>query len=227
MRILMTTVAVIGLQWYASSRAEAQPAPIFWPGWGGYSSSTPAEGFGHGLGDVIRSAGEYNYLTSQAALNWEDAWRQGIDNNIKGTTAYFQGRLNNQAYQASMRRPPNPEMAARYLESMRPKRLTLGDLGVSGDIRWPVALTTDDFAGERQSLETLFVGRADRGSLSPQERVQVEQLVEDMIDRLKAAVREMRPSEYVKAKQFLVGLGTEARIPLQIATRPVRSSRTF
>jgi len=227
MRKLIATLAVIGLQCCTSSRAEAQIFPVWGWGWDGYHASTLAEGFARGIADVIRSQGAYNWLTSQAAAAWEEAARQDIENGVKAVNGYFELRRVNQAYQGALRRLPSQEAVQRYLDAQRPRRLSLDDLGVSGDLRWPLPLTTDDFAGERQALEALFIARADQGGLSPEEQARAEKLVEDMIDRLKAQIDAMRPSDYVKSKQFLVGLGSEARIPLHMATRPVRTSRTF
>src|SRR5690242_11792328 len=61
------------------------------------NASTAAEGLGRGIGDVVRSQGEYNLNTSQAAINLTQARSQEIDNRMQATQTYFAMRnLNTQ-----------------------------------------------------------------------------------------------------------------------------------
>jgi hypothetical protein len=123
-------------------------------------------------------------------------------------------RRANKAYQDSLKKSIDPENALRFAESQKPKRLALSDLGVSGDIHWPAGLSTDKFAGQRQDLDKLFAERAQKGSLSAQEAAQVRDVTRTMIDGLKAEIDAMQPSDYTKAKQFVVSLSYEASLPV-------------
>ncbi len=208
---LMLAVVVAGLcAWCAVA-----PAQFVVGGWdSGYHASTAAEGAATGMANVIRSQGEYNLATSQAAINMEEAQRQDIDNRVKWTNAYFDMRRTNKAYQDSLKKPRDPEAALRYAESQKPKRLTLSELGVSGDIHWPETLPTDKCADQRRELEELFAERAQNGSLSPQKVAQVQTATRTMLDELKSEIDTMRPADYTKSKQFVVSLGYEASLPV-------------
>jgi hypothetical protein len=209
--ILMLAVVVAGLC-MVNAVATAQFVVGGWDS--GYHASTAAEGAATGMANVISAQGQYNLASSQAVINMEEAKRQEIDNRAKWTNAYFDMRRANKAYQDSLKKSIDPENALRFAESQKPKRLALSDLGVSGDIHWPAGLSTDKFAGQRQDLDKLFAERAQKGSLSAQEAAQVRDVTRTMIDGLKAEIDAMQPSDYTKAKQFVVSLSYEASLPV-------------
>lgn len=211
--ISMLALVVIGLcTWSAVAPAQFAVGVGGWDE--GYHASTAAEGAARGMADVIRSQGQYNLDTSAAAINMQEVLRKDIENRGKWTDTYFEMRRVNKAYHDSLKKPRDPEAALRYAEAQRPKRLTLSDLGVSGDIHWPAGLATDKFANERQELDRLFAERAQKGSLSAQETAQVRDATRTMIDGLKAEIDSMQASDYTKSKQFVVSLSYEASLPV-------------
>lgn len=80
-----------------------------WGGWGWGSNmgvgSTAAGSYYTGLGNAIRSQGQYNLDTSAAAINLTEAQRREIENSKLWTETYFEKRRINQAYQESQKRP--------------------------------------------------------------------------------------------------------------------------
>ncbi len=50
-----------------------------------------------GMSEAIRAEGQYNLLTSEAAINAQQAASMDIDNQVKWTNAYFEMRRINQA----------------------------------------------------------------------------------------------------------------------------------
>ena len=155
-------LAVVGLcMWNATATAQFVVG-----GWNsGYHASTAAEGAMNGMANAISAQGQYNLATSAAAINLEQAEQMDIDNRVKWTNAYFDMRRTNKAYQDSLKKPIDPEAALRYAQAQKPKRLTLGELGVSGDIHWPASLPADKFSAQRDGLEKLFAERAQQGVL--------------------------------------------------------------
>ncbi len=215
MKALIPALAlvVIGLCAY-SAIAPAQFA-VGVGGWGdGYHASTAAEGRARGMADVIRSQGQYNLTTSAAAVNMEEAARQNIENRAKWTDTYLEMRRTNKAYHDSLKKPRDPEAALRYAEAQKPKRLALGELGVSGDIHWPAYFSAEKFADQRQEIEKLFAERAQQGGLPSPQEARIEEITRAMLDEIKTEIDSMRPGDYTKSKQFLVSLAYEAALPV-------------
>ena len=125
------------------------------PYYGGYmypvQSATPLEGIARGLGDVIRSIGDANLSNSTAAINLTEARRRQIENQKQWTETYFAMReINRQQRDAEIKRQRgNPEDWVRYAQAGKPRPLSNHDLdAVTGEIRWPILLTSQDFATE-------------------------------------------------------------------------------
>ena len=76
-------------------------------GWGGSwgPGSTPMGSYMAGMGEAIRAEGQYNLMSSQAAINLQEAQSQNIDNQLKWTNTYFEMRRVNEAYANSSRGP--------------------------------------------------------------------------------------------------------------------------
>jgi len=102
--------------------ASAQYGGVYGGG-GGYGfSSTVEEGIQRGFADVIRSAGQYNLLTAQAAVNCAEAVRLDAENRFRMVQGYFEASRLNREYQQAVNRMPDPETVLRYLETLRPQR---------------------------------------------------------------------------------------------------------
>jgi hypothetical protein len=207
----LAVVAIgVGILDWGAAGLHAQP----WGWGGGYHASTAAEGASRGMADVIRSQGDYNVNTSQAAINMTQAQRSEIENRQKWTETYFEMRRTNKAYQDSLKKPRDPEAMVRYAAAGKPKRLSANEFdAVSGAIRWPDSLQVDQYAQERRELDALFAERASKGAVTKREREQVKSLTEAMIERLQQDIDALRPQDYVDSKQFLVSLAYEAGLP--------------
>ena len=130
---------------------------------GGYpfKASTPAESFARGAADVIRAQGEFNRLTSEAAINWQEAKARAIVNARDYVDAYFRNRQANRDYRRAERGPrPTAEDLERYAQAMKPTPLSPSELDVlTGRVNWPILLRADCFSPIRAEMENcLTVG---------------------------------------------------------------------
>src|SRR5690606_29529356 len=118
-----------------------------------------------GFADIVRSAGEYNLNTSEAAINVEQARSMNLDNHLKYAQTYFEMRqLNRQARAAERPQRLTTEQLFRIAQDQAPNRLTSSDLDpLTGDITWPIVLQDAPFAEYRQTLSALFADRAREG----------------------------------------------------------------
>ena len=185
-----------------------------WGGGGGYRhASTAAEGAQRGFADVVRSAGEYNLNTAQAASIGQDTVSKYLDNRMKGTSTYFQMRQANDQYRRAEKTPPlSSEQLYRIAAEKAPKELSSSDVDpLTGQIAWPPVLQGDAFADTRTKLEALFVQRAKGGSSDYV--FQAQQVAKEALTLLKANIRNYPASEYLQAKRFLERLAFTARAP--------------
>ena len=181
--------------------------------WGDSRATTPRQGWAYGIGDIIRSEGTYNLLSSQAAINMTTAVRNDIENRELWANTYFQLRHGQRAAIAQERGPiPSAEDLVRYAAMGRPRPLGPNQLdAASGKIYWPRSLRTQQFAFSRGILEEIFVKRARYGDISMDDLLKVRDETNRMIDRLNGQIRDIPPMEYVAAKQFLSSLAYQVQ----------------
>ncbi|MBN1393717.1 MAG: hypothetical protein JW959_01615 [Pirellulales bacterium] len=181
-----------------------------------YHSSTAAEGYARGMGDVIRSWGQYNLATSAAAVNLGEARRRQIENDQLWTSTYFQMRDINRQHRAaelSQRRSTQADWI-RYVQAGKPKPLGGDELDpVTGELHWPILLTGDSFAADRVALQDLFAARAYHGTLNADEFHKATHLIDRMLAALKDGIHDVPPQQYVAAKKFLERLAYAAGRP--------------
>jgi hypothetical protein len=175
---------------------------------------TPDEAYGRGIGDIIRSEGVYNLLSSQAAINATEAVRNSIQNRELATSTYYQLRRMQKSYVAEERGPrPTSDDFSRYAQMDRPRALGPNELdAASGKIYWPRAFRSDQFTAYRTILDELFAKRARYGDISMDDVVKIRDVVTTMIDLLKEQIRIIPAMEYTSAKQFLASLAYEVRV---------------
>ena len=183
---------------------------------GGYpfKASTPAESFARGAADVIRAQGEYNVLTSEAAINWQEARSRAIVNAQDYVDAYFKMRQANRDYRRAERGTrPTQEDLERYAQSSRPTPLSPSELDtLTGRVNWPILLRDDRFAPIRGEMEELLdrwavsrnLGQLDR--FNTDQHLAVRRVTERMEEGLRNDVRNLPAQEYVAAKRFLRSL---------------------
>lgn len=200
-----------------TSPAVAYPPPsgIYSPVQIDPRATTVPGSISQGFSDVIRSRGEYNYLTSQAAIFAAQARALNIQNARDFEQTYFDMRRMNRAYRWAERGPrPGPEAWARYAHEARPDRLSPAEFdAITGRINWPILLRADEFARYRVQLEALFANRADLGSINTWGYLQIDQTAKALLEQLKQRVADFPPQDYVQARRFLEALAYEAKYP--------------
>jgi hypothetical protein len=213
----------------AASPAKAQffVGGYGWP-WGGwYDPWYSAAMFTNSLGNLAAGAGQFNLGTSMAAKNYQDAYRQWIENEPRRVAAYFELRRMNDSYRASRRRStPTPEEIEFYNRQRTPQRLSYEQLDErSGRLHWPAVLMGYEFGPQRLALAYLFAARSDHPSAAglgtPNYHEALEQIAE-MQSTLKAEIDEIRPDEFIAGQKFLKSLAHEARFVPGADTRQAR-----
>lgn len=196
-------------------------------GWGGYgwgglgAGSTPMGSYLSGMASAIRAQGQYNLMTSEAAINAEEAARRNIENRQRWTNTYFEMRRINQAYQQSQRGPQRTqEDWVRLAQVGVPARINSSELDpVTGAINWPIALKTPTFDKDRNSLDHLFAERATmHGAIGINAHNQIRTTIDGMLETLKSQIREIDTRLYLNARTFLTGLSREADFPTSAYT---------
>ena len=191
-----------------------------WGGWGWGANmgvgSTAAGSYYTGLGNAIRSQGQFNLDTSAAAINITEAQRREIENSKLWTETYFEKRRINQAYRDSQRRPPgDAETWMRLAQSRLPSRLSPSVLDpVTGRISWPAGLMAERYTNDREELDRAFADRAlAHGAIGTQAHADISQSVNNMLAILKANIKDYNTTQYVNSRNFLNSLAFEASSP--------------
>lgn len=211
---LFVLFAVVFTTALAQAQSSYPPRPYYPPPYYGgspysYHSSTAAEGYGRGMGAVIRSMGQYNLNSSAAAINMTEARKKQLQNDKQWTETYFQMReINRQQRDAELaRRRGKPEDWVRFAQAGKPKPLSASELNpVTGEIKWPILLTLPDFNAQRAELETLFAKRSYKGVLDGAEFMKAKNVVEEMAASLAKMIKEFPAGQYITAKNFLSSL---------------------
>lgn len=184
------------------------------PDYYGSRAATPGESHARGMSDVIRSQGQYNVQTSEAAINMTEAQRNHIQNRDQWTNTYFEMREINRKSREAERSPrPSMESLVRYAQAGKPKRMSPSELdSVAGTISWPTLLQTDQYAAYRSELEGLFAKRAHDGVVGTNDYLQIDKTTKAMLAELKKQVREVPQMDYIAAKRFLESLAFESKL---------------
>jgi hypothetical protein len=211
----------------AQQTQNPQPTMVsFVGGYGGYGrhdnsysyvnnrALTPGESFDRGRADIVRSKGDYNLLTSQAAINAAEATKNDIQNRDLWIKTYFQMRRDNQAARIVERGPrPTADEFTRYAQMGKPKPLGRDQLdAVSGKIYWPRLLRTEQFAANRALLDEVFLKKIQYGDISMEDLMKAREVANKMMDQLNEQIRDIPPMEYISTQQFLASLAYEVQI---------------
>ena len=185
-----------------------------WPYAGYRHASTYEEGVLRGRADLIRGYGQYNFLSSLAAINHERARRDYLDNRVQGVETLFEMRKLNKESRAAERGPrPTQQQLIRLAKSRVPDRLAEHQYEPAlAELYWPSAFDDAEFAGERSEIDELMARRTlgDAG-IGTENHRQVAAAVAKMQSKLKDRIQEMSTPEYITAKKFLTSLAFEAR----------------
>ena len=179
-----------------------------------YHSSTAGEGYARGMADVVRSAGDYNLRTSEAAKNYEDARSKDLDNRLKYTQNYFEMRRINKEARAAEQMPRlSNEDAFRLARQASPRPLTSAQLDrLTGRIEWPLILRDSRYSALVESLNRLFAERASSGATADT-YLKVQKTADDLQAALKKNLDEYKSGDFIGAKKFIDSLAYEARFP--------------
>lgn len=209
----------------AASLSEAQSMTFgqagFRPwGWGGYSyrgygyhASTAAEGFGYGAAAMMQAAGEYNLNTSQAAINYEQAYRMSLESSVTRAETFFaRRRINESNREAKQGPPPSRETLADRARQGAPERLSADQFEPAfGTLFWPAAFDDHQFAAQRNEIDRLMADRDAQGGVGSAHYHEIVALTSAMRSELRGSIFEMSPTEYVQAVNFLNSVAYEAR----------------
>jgi hypothetical protein len=179
-------------------------------------ASTPIEGFLRGHADVVQSAGQAHYLSSLAAINYQEAVRRDIENRGLFVRTYFENKeLNRQFREKYAAAPPSREQWARVSALANPARLSAEHYDSSGRMVWPHILRGDEYRAFRDRIDDLMSSRTPEmsGDGSPVQR-EIAILVNGMAALLKSNIDTVTSSQYGEAKGFLLSVGYEAQQPL-------------
>lgn len=216
---------IVRPQFYSPSR----PSP------GGINYDTDFPGYGHtgggayyggtygggtwymsGLGDYVRSAGEYNLSTSEAMRNIEETREQYFENRNLAQQIWFEMRDRNDAYRAERRGPRiTSEQVFRLNAQRAPQRLAEGQIDpVSGELAWPGVLREEIYNPFRVVIDEGFALRTRSGSFPNYEtHKKTVQAVDSLAELLRSRIREYEPQPYVEANSFVEALAYDARFP--------------
>lgn len=220
-KVLIASLTVAGLMSFAVMAGDWYGVGLGYGlgaggmGWGG--ASTPESAAGHAMGDIIRSQGMYNQMTTAGMINVEEARSKFIENQKQWTEVYLMKQRALQAEHAQRRedaRARNAQMQEfQATHSDLPPRLASSELDpATGKINWPSALMRDNFASGRKVIDGYFTSRAHTGSNS-ELTTQIARSVKSMQDELRKNIREIVPQEYMDARRFLDRLSLEGRFP--------------
>ncbi len=191
--------------------------PGFGYGWGFMGAgSTAAGGFLLGSAAQTMAAGQYNLMTSMGEKNYQDAYEHWIDNQKKREETYFEMRRMNASYRAETRRPtPSMEKLISFSNSRMPARLSAEQWDpAKAEIRWPKILTREEFAAQREALDSLFAERVKQPystGLGTENYREVRIVTDGMHDMLRTLIGEITPDEFIVGNKFLNSLAYEAR----------------
>jgi hypothetical protein len=148
-------------------------------------------------------------MTSEAAVNIEEARRKFIENRARATAAYFEmRRLNREARIAEGPQPASPSQAAALAKADAPKPLGISQWDpVTGQIAWPKALRDELFATERAQIEEAAAAIADGPSAHDYSTILlVRASAGNMLEKLRANIEILPPTDFIAAKKFLDSL---------------------
>ncbi len=215
----LTAVAAFAIVAFSGLVASAQrhfvagttygwPYPVY------HHASTYEEGVLRGRADLYRSYGQYNYLSSLAAINYQHALRGYLDNRVKSVETLFEIRKINKEARAAERRPrPTQQQLIRLAKSRVPDRLAEHQYEPAlAELSWPSVFNDAEFAADRAEINELMAQRAlVHSGLGSENHRQITAAVDNMQSKLKDRIRQMSTPEYITAKKFLTSLAYEAR----------------
>jgi len=219
MKTYLLTAAAVSFALATASIASAQSYAVEASGyqWGPrahYHASTYEEGVLRGQADVIRSWGSYNYYSSLAAVNLEEARSRYIQNREKATKTYFEmRRVNAQARAAERPERLTAQQLTKIAKQRAPQRLAAHQFNpATGELFWPAVLHEPQYASLRTEIDLLMSTRSP-GAPSDGTSRQITQAAEKLLDQLRSNIATYPTTDYLQAKKFLVSVKREMQFP--------------
>ena len=204
-------VVTVGLSTARAQYGYGYDAPYY----GSYGGGTVEGSIAHGYADIVRSAGAYNLMTSEAYKNYEDARKKNIENRLLWTQTYFEMRRINDEYRRAQyeRDKRTQEDFIRYAQAAAPKRLLSSQLDpITGYLAWPRLLLANQFADARRDIDRLYAERANsKGAIGTDNYFAILNRVEQMKEQLHKMIKAVPTNDYIDAQKFLESLAYEAR----------------
>jgi hypothetical protein len=188
-----------------SANAQVSISPVAIGGYGNYGGGTVDGNYFWGASQVIRAEGEYNALSAQAAVSYEEARTKYLENRNKWIQTYFASREANQAYKAQWlaQTRHSRETLAQVAASGVPRPLAVSEFdSATGKINWPGVLREKDYASQRAELGRLFEGRAQaRDTQTGVARI--HENTRQMASVLRSNIARIPANDYMAARKFL------------------------
>lgn len=189
--------------WYASN-------------YGGYHSSTEAEGFLRGMGAYYDGLGRLHLSNAVAARHMQEAYRLYLENQKLRVQTYYDIKEIRRKAVFGDKKPAAPVgAAAARAKAAAPARLAASDRSpATGEFNWPKVLREDVYKEGRQDLEDLFSERdADPAGagLGSDNYTLIKAVTDRVSELLVSRLPEYAPMDYIAARNFLKTLAYEAR----------------
>ena len=213
--------AALGIASLSSMSPIKAQGPVIAPPMGGgwnfsdSRSSTLEEGVIKGQAQLTRSYGELFYLNSLAAVNYEQARKQAIENSVAYTKAYMERKEMREEYiKRYQRKPFVGEARERVIDYYRPKKLSASQYdSETGRIVWPHILRQAQYAPVRNEIDAIFANRTlDNSGNGSESQLEVKKLVKTFAALVRENLQAMSADQYIELQNFLRSVDAEAKI---------------
>jgi len=183
-------------------------------GFGGSAASSAAMGYAQ----ILAAQSRANLTNSQAAMNWEKAKTQEIQNRLLWTETYFKMRQVNHDMRLAEQGPRmTAQQAIALAHDALPRRLDSVELDpVTGRISYPEVLRDPQYDSLRSDVDHFFKNRAAvNGSIDYYDLQHIDTILNLFHNELQHNMAEYKAGVYGHAVTFLESLGYESRAPVQ------------
>jgi hypothetical protein len=172
-------------------------------------------GYRYGAGNYMTGMANLIRAQSQAAVNYERARSQYIDNKQKWTQNYMRMKEERQAFDARQRERDRHSSESLSAAARDGLPATLGPDAldpVTGRITWPDILKGPDFTRQRTQLDELFEHRATTSS-GAMNIDKIHAATIEMNAKLRNRIEEIPAKHYIAARKFIDSLDWTAQNP--------------
>lgn len=174
-----------------------------------------------GISNMIRAQGQHEKDNSEAMINQERARTVYLDNRQRAFYSQLRRRAIAARHQLAQeehdKRVERNQRVEAFLAAHQPTPLEHRHLDPwTGDINWPTALQADDFADQRQTLESLFA-RHVQSRYASDASEEIATSVREMKDLLRSKILDLPPNQYSDARKFLDRMAVSGRMNSKVA----------